>query len=383
MVLCLDGMNSQKPLVLVVEDDPIQNRLICLMAEEVGCASLTALSGRDGVRMAKEKSPDLILMDIHLPDISGFQGLKEMRAVLPADKCRVLLMSVDDSEEAIILGISSGADGFIQKPFKVKELAIKIKRLLNLPYSLDKLDDIQKSLTSNEAGFDQHFSKDTISLMFNSEQSKTRKSIYTFSSILIIHLKGLNDHIDKVDSEKLHELVNDLIGELSIVVYRNRGSIHHFIGETLFATFGTPVVYDNDTINALLCANDIMELGKGSPNKNFKEVSLQTAIISGKVYSGILNTEVQKINHAVLGEPIRQARRLDTRLANLNGDIVIDKNTLDVIGEYTRNEPMEPIEGLHLYRVTSLDHQKIATIPNLNKQYTPKDSVSDEGYEKL
>ncbi len=372
---------TTKPAILVVEDDPVQNRLISLMAEEVGCTYLTALTGQDGVRIAIEKKPALILMDIHLPDISGFQALKEIREE-SGNTSRVLLMSVDDSEEAVILGISSGADGFIAKPFKINELAMKIKRLLNLPFPKDKIENLSKNISKSEGSFSQHFSKDTMSLIFNSDRRATKMSIYTFSSILIVHLDGLTDLIDKVDSDKMHEVVNDIIGEISLRIYRNRGSIHHFIGETVFATFGTPVVYDNDTMNALLCAEDVRKLGFAK-TPLLKNIKIQTAIISGKVYSGILNTEVQKISHAVMGQPIRKARCLDTQLRELNGHIIIDRQTFDVIGEYTDAKKIEAEKIGELYEVHKLLHDKIAQIPNLKKQYTPKDSVSDDGYEKL
>lgn len=360
-----------------------------MMLEKLGCKGIPVFTGADGIKVAAERTPDLILIDIHLPDITGFHALKEIRENPSSQDCRCMMMSVDTSEESVILGISSGADGFITKPIKLQELGLKVSSLLNLPISHERLKTINSNLREEDATFASHFSKDTLSYMFNSDRGQATNAIYTFSSVLVVHFQGMNAMVDDMDSESMQNIVNTLTSDISTIIYKNRGSINHFIGETIMATFGTPVVYDNDTINALLCAEEIAEYGrimKDNAVKEAKNIKLCIGITSGKVFSGTLSSATHKLSHAVLGEPIRIARIMDVDLRKIDRDIIIDEATKEVVGPYIEYTPIQ-IDGNqnigNFYVVEGVDMDQISQIPNLAKQYTPKDQVSDEGYTKL
>ena len=360
-----------------------------MMLEKLGCKSISALSGTEGIRIAAERSPELILIDIHLPDVTGFHALKEIRNNPASQDCRCMLMSVDTSEESVILGISSGADGFITKPIKLHELGLKVSSLLGLPISHERLRAINSDIREENANFSSHFSKDTLSYMFNSDRGQSTTAIYTFSSVLVVHFQGMSAMVDTMDSDAMQKIVNTLTSDISTIIYKNRGSINHFIGETIMATFGTPVVYDNDTINALLWAEEITEYGrmmKDSAVKGAEKIQLRVGITSGKVFAGSLSSATHKLSHAVLGDPVRIARIMDVDLRKVNREIIIDEATKDVVEPYIEFSPVK-IDGNHdignFYVVEGVDMDQISLIPNLGKQYTPKDQVSDEGYTKL
>ena len=118
--------------ILVVEDNPKNLKLIKAVLEFSGFEVLEALSGEDGVRLAAEASPDLILMDLQLPGIDGAEALRQIR--LNGTNADVTVVAVtafamnDDRQRAF----QSGFNGYVEKPISVRGLPQQIRDFLSL-----------------------------------------------------------------------------------------------------------------------------------------------------------------------------------------------------------------------------------------------------------
>jgi DNA-binding response OmpR family regulator len=128
---------NQKKKVLIVEDEPDIVRGLKDALEFEDYEVLTAPEGRDGVRLAKERAPDCIILDLMLPDVNGYQVCSEIRAfnaVVP-----IIILTARGQESDKIRGLESGADDYVTKPFSVAELLARIKaifrRLHRMPAS--------------------------------------------------------------------------------------------------------------------------------------------------------------------------------------------------------------------------------------------------------
>ena len=116
--------------ILIVEDNEKNMKLVRDVLQHKGYATLEAATGREGVRLALEKRPDLILMDIQLPDIDGIQALAQIRAVAALDATPVVAVSASvmpDDQHKII---ASGFDAFITKPIDLKLFLDTVQRVL-------------------------------------------------------------------------------------------------------------------------------------------------------------------------------------------------------------------------------------------------------------
>ncbi len=116
--------------ILIVEDNEKNMKLLRDILQHKGYATLEAATGREGVRLALARRPDLILMDIQLPDIDGIQALAEIRAVGALDATPVLAVSASvmpDDQHKIV---ASGFDAFITKPINLKPFVETVQRFL-------------------------------------------------------------------------------------------------------------------------------------------------------------------------------------------------------------------------------------------------------------
>ena len=116
--------------ILIIEDeDNIAVALEFLMSRD-GHSHRRLSSGREALAAIRQDRPDLVLLDIMLPDVSGYQIVQELRADPSLRDVRVLMMTARGSALEQKRGLELGADGFISKPFDLSELRGEIRRLL-------------------------------------------------------------------------------------------------------------------------------------------------------------------------------------------------------------------------------------------------------------
>ena len=116
--------------ILIVEDNEKNMKLVRDILQHQGHATLEAATGREGVRLAIEAQPDLVLMDIQLPDIDGITALREIRQNAALDAVPVLAVSASVMPDEQQKVVSSGFDAFITKPIKLKQFRETVQRLL-------------------------------------------------------------------------------------------------------------------------------------------------------------------------------------------------------------------------------------------------------------
>jgi len=133
---------SSKYKILVVDDEKRMVRFIQLNLEQDGFQVLTAYNGAEALEQVRTQLPDLILLDIMMPDISGFEVLKRIREV---NSVPVIMLTAKGEEDDRIQGLELGADDYITKPFSPREMVSRIRAVLRRTRSFkeDQVDLIK------------------------------------------------------------------------------------------------------------------------------------------------------------------------------------------------------------------------------------------------
>lgn len=113
--------------VLVVEDDPDLRRSLAATLREENYAVDVAADGGDGLDKAKQNAYDIILLDVMLPELSGWEILQQLR---PANTTPVLMLTARDAVHDRVKGLNQGADDYLTKPFDIEELLARIRALI-------------------------------------------------------------------------------------------------------------------------------------------------------------------------------------------------------------------------------------------------------------
>ena len=119
--------NFRDRRVLVIEDEPRKLDLMRITLEGAGLIVSGATTGQEGLTKLRDEIPDVVLLDLNLPDISGFDVLREIRNTL---QIPVIMVTVQANDDDRILGLELGADDYMGKPFNHRELVSRVKAVL-------------------------------------------------------------------------------------------------------------------------------------------------------------------------------------------------------------------------------------------------------------
>ena len=114
--------------ILIVEDDPGIQLSIKDEFESLGYRVFTADNGGEGLEMVRDHHPDLIILDLMLPVLDGYEVCKKLRG--DGDNTPILMLTVKDKEIDKVLGLELGADDYVTKPFSLRELVSRVKAIL-------------------------------------------------------------------------------------------------------------------------------------------------------------------------------------------------------------------------------------------------------------
>ena len=125
--------NEGMPLrAAVIDDDRDMVKVIRVMLKVKGIQTVEAFSGLSGYALVKREQPDIVLLDIMMPDIDGFEVLRKLRLDKETERIPIIFVSARAGREHVERGLSLGAQGYMTKPFKPDDLIAKIVDVLDL-----------------------------------------------------------------------------------------------------------------------------------------------------------------------------------------------------------------------------------------------------------
>ena len=146
-----NGRKNVVSKVLIVDDDPHTVELIALYLRRDGCEVVTAGDGVEGLRLAREAQPDLLVLDLMLPRLSGVDVCRILRkeSAVP-----IIMVTARVEEEDRLAGLDMGADDYVTKPFSPREVAARIRAVLRRT-NLDRQESVLSTLVHGSLAVDQ------------------------------------------------------------------------------------------------------------------------------------------------------------------------------------------------------------------------------------
>lgn len=129
MIAALEAKQTAEK-ILVIEDDPSAVRLESYILEQEGYRVITATNGLEGLKKAKEEEPDLVVLDVMLPGLDGFQVCRRLRVMPRSKRLSILMLSAKAQEIDRVTGLKAGADEYLTKPADPADLVTSVQNLL-------------------------------------------------------------------------------------------------------------------------------------------------------------------------------------------------------------------------------------------------------------
>jgi class 3 adenylate cyclase len=253
---------NNPPRVLVVDDTPANVKLLADILTFKGFQVETAASGREGLDKLAATSPDIVLLDIMMPGMSGYEVCKEIRANPAMALLPVVLVTSLDPQGERIKGIEAGADDFLTKPINQPELLARVRSLLRIKELTDRTEAqarelaewntrLEARVTEQVAQLDQlgklknFFSPavaDTILAAGGESLLATHRRLVT---VVFLDLRGFTAFTDGNEPEEVMAVLAAYHRTMGEAVTRWGGTVERFAGDGIMVFFNDPLPIDD------------------------------------------------------------------------------------------------------------------------------------------
>ncbi|HEY9072755.1 MAG TPA: response regulator, partial [Desulfobaccales bacterium] len=326
--------------ILVVDDNEINRDLLSRYLERQGHTVQVADNGRQALEMIATGAFDLVLLDIMMPELNGYQVLQNLKHSETWRDLPVIMISALDEIDSAVRCIELGAEDYLRKPFNPVLLRARVQACLEKKRLRDLKVKQQRQLTELNASLElrNRFIRQTFGSYLSDEIVDTilQKGGLKIggekrrATILMADLRGFTSISERLPAEDVVAMINIYLETMTEIIQKYQGTIDEFIGDGILVIFGAPILRPDDALRAVACAVE-MQLAMTSVNDRnrqagYPEAALGVGINTGEVVMGNIGSK-KRIKYAVVGRAVNLTGRIESY--TLGGQIFISESTLN------------------------------------------------------
>jgi class 3 adenylate cyclase/CheY-like chemotaxis protein len=298
--------------VLVVDDDSVNRLLLSRSLEREGHRFATAEDGRRALEILRAESFDVVLLDVVMPEIDGFEVLAQMQADSELRHIPVIMISALEDMESVVRGIELGAEDYLPKPFNPVLLRARINGCL----TRKRLDDLERERVRDI--FSRFVPEQVVDEVLRRTDDDLRLSGVTLDgTVMFSDLRDFTPFAESLPADIVIEVLNRYVSEMSDAILDNGGTLVAYMGDGIMAVFGAPIEMAGHADCALAAARE-NGLGDG--------FRMGIGLSSGPIMSGTVGSE-RRLEYTTVGDTTNTAARLEAMTKNTPYPIFIADST--------------------------------------------------------
>lgn len=323
--------------ILLVDDEPRNTRLMQMVLRTDGYRISTAAGGQEALALMEAQNVDLLVLDVMMPGMSGFEVCRLVRASREARFIPVILVTALTDAGDRVQGLDAGADDFISKPFNEVELRARVRSLLRIKALHDRLaqrsnlllDALQRAVSPGVA--EQILADPDRYLHPGGE----RRSV----TILFGDLRGYTSLAEESMPHDAMTVLNTYLAQIIEAVYEFGGTVNQVLGDGVMALFGAPIPAADHACRAVSAALRMQQLVADVVIESLPLVRLQMGIgiNSGDVVVGHIGSE-QRMDYTAVGDAVNLAARFEQ--SSGPGQVLVTQATYDQIADHFEVQPV-------------------------------------------
>jgi class 3 adenylate cyclase/CheY-like chemotaxis protein len=347
---------DDRAAILVVDDLPQNTRLLDAVLSPRGFAVRIALSGEEALRSIADEPPDLVLLDILMPGMDGYEVCRRIRSD-PATAFLPVVMVTASGDQEKLLATEAGADDFVTKPFDQSELLARVRSLLRIKQYHDTIERQAADLARwnreledrvaaqvdelQRVGRLRRFlSPQLAELIVSSGDESFLESHRRQITVVFCDLRGFTAFAETAEPEEVMAVLHEYHAALGDLVFRFEGTLEHFAGDGLMIFFNDPVPCPDPAARAVKMAvamrSRVQELADGWSRLGHN-LALSVGIAQGFATLGRIGFE-GRFDYAAIGSVTNLAARLCGEAARWT--ILVTQRVLGDIDDIVVSEPV-------------------------------------------
>ncbi len=338
------GRDGQRKVarILVVDDIVANVELLEALLSADGYEVAMAYNGEEALRKVGEDEPDLILLDVMMPGMNGFEVCSRLKNDESTQLIPIVLVTALDQLEDKLRGLDVGADDFLTKPFNRLELKARIRSLLRIRSLHNEVEQKRRLLFRL---LNRYMSEEIVTTILEDPEKRLKLGGEKREvAILFADIRGFTAFSEVTEAERVVEVLNECFQHITEVVFKHKGTFDKYVGDCILAFYGAPLSYGDDLERCLRTAVEMQrvfeEMSRQWTNPAQQALGLGIGINFGEVVVGNIGTE-RLMDYTVIGDQVNLAQRLE-QVAQ-RGQIVISSEIYRRMQHQIRACEMAPV----------------------------------------
>jgi len=356
------------PLILIVDDNLTNLDILQTRLEAHDYKILTATDGEAGLGMAKEKKPDLILLDIMMPKMDGIEVCQHLRADSSLPFMPIIMVTAKADPKDVVAGLEAGGDEYLTKPVDHAALVARVKSMLRIKALHDTVLEQSAKLEAQSAQLAEwnrtleqqvaeqlaklqrveqlkrFLSPQLVDLITSSGEEGLLESHRREVTVVFIDLRGFTAFSDYAEPEEVVGLLRNYHTEMGKLIFHFDGTLEHFAGDGIMVFFNDPIPQEDHTEKAVRMAMEMQarvgDLRQGWLKKGY-DLDLGVGMASGYATLGTIGFE-GRMDYGAVGNVTILASRLSSEA--VGGQILTDQKTLSKIEDLVEAESVGELQ---------------------------------------
>ena len=350
--------NNDSHLVLVVDDLPDNVTMLCAYLRAKNYKTISANDGVKALELANKDRPDLVMLDINMPEMTGLEVCKELKTQEVTKQIPIILVTANSSTEDIVSGFEVGADDYLIKPYNYMEMLARVRSMLRIRDAQQELVLVNKTLDELNQNLEKKVSEQVCELervnrlrRFLSPEIANRITAGNSDDILSEHrreitvvfldLRNFTSFSELASPQEVIRTIREFHELVGPIIFRHRGTLERFTGDGMMVFLGDPEPMENHASQAVKMSIEIrnqVEILQSDWAKKEYKLALGIGIATGEASLGTIGFE-GRVDYAAIGV----VTNLSARICNeaKGGQILLSEKTYGVIKDEFETVPWE------------------------------------------
>jgi DNA-binding response OmpR family regulator len=352
---------SEQARILVVDDIPQNVKLLADLLGVKGYAVTTASNGEEALAKVATDKPDLVLLDVMMPGMSGYDVCRKLRADPATALLPIVLCTSLDPQQERINGIAAGADDFLGKPINQPEMFARVQSLLRIrrlheqtqrqaaqlaDWSATLEQRVAEQVAENErlSRLKRFFSPKLAELILDGSGEDPLKSRRREIVVVYSDLRGFTAFAETSEPEELMRTLGSFHGAMGRIVLAHEATLERFTGDGMMVFLGDPVPIDNAAQKGVALAMEMREAAQALAatwKKRGVDLGLGIGVAQGFATVGAIGFE-GRIDYGAIGTVTNLAARLCQHAKA--GEIVISQRVYAEVSDLVETEDLGELQ---------------------------------------
>ena len=317
------------PRILIVDDHLTNVKVLQTRLAAEGYEIVTAFDGEEGLAAARQHAPDLILLDVMMPKLDGFEVCRRLRADAAFPFTPIIMVTAMADSKDVIAGLEAGGDEYLTKPVDHAALAARVRSMLRIKRLHDTVETLAAEVRDWNASLERRvaeqvgelervgrlrrfFSPHLADLIVNGGADDPLKSHRSEITVVFLDLRGFTAFAEVAEPEEVMGVLREYHQVTGKLILEYEGTLEHFTGDGITILFNDPVPIPNPSERAVRMALAIREhVGRMAKDwvKRGYELSLGIGIAQGFATIGAIGFE-GRWDYSAIGTVTNLAARL-------------------------------------------------------------------------